>query len=174
MSAQRTVNARKLASNRSELQGSVAIQALTGIHDRLASTDGELEYQLAFHPTMDDQDPLVVVDLDMRTKVQMECQRTLEPYWQRIRAKSQVVLVTDVAQAEELAEDYEPFACVDTELDIRALLTEELLLALPLVAINPEAEEMQPVDEEQHDGEQDDNPFAELAALKKDLSAKDD
>ncbi len=174
MSAQRTVNARKLAANRSELQGSVEIQTLTGVHDRLAGTDGELSYQLAFHPTMDDQEPLVVVDVDLQTDVTLTCQRSLQPFQHRVKTQSQVVLVIDESQAEQLAEDYEPFACKDIELDINALLTEELLLALPLVPVNPQAEELQSTDEQHIDtGEQDQNPFAGLAALKKDLADKD-
>lgn len=174
MSAQRTVNARKLAANRSELQGSVEIQTLTGVHDRLAGTDGELSYQLAFHPTMDDQEPLVVVDVDLQTDVTLTCQRSLQPFQHRVKTKSQVVLVVDESQAEQLAEDYEPFACKDLELDINALLIEELLLALPLVPVNPEAEELQSTDEQHIEaGEQDQNPFAGLAALKKDLADKD-
>lgn len=174
MSAQRIVNARKLAANRSELQGSVEIQALTGVHDRLADTDGELTYTLVFHPTMDDQDPLVVVDLDLRTEVSLMCQRSLKPFRQTIASKSQVVLVVDEAQAEELAEDYEPFACKDVELDLHALLAEELLLALPLVAINPDAEELHPERDQHAEAGDEDNPFAGLAALKKDLAAKKD
>ncbi len=173
MSAKRTVNARKLAANRAELQGSVQIQALTGAHDRLAEPDGVLEYSMAFGFTKDGEDSLAVINLELQAEVSLRCQRSLQPFRQVTRSKSQVVLVADVAQAELMSEDYEPFACADIELNIEDLLTEELLLALPLVAIDPESEKFRSANDEQTNvGEQDQHPFAGLAALKKDLAAK--
>ncbi len=175
MSAKRIVNARKLAASRSELQGTVQIQSLTGAHDRLADTGGELEYTLAFQYSGSDQDSLPQVNVELQAEVNLLCQRQLQPFTQQVSAESQVVLVADEAQAEQVVEHYEPFACSDIELDIEALLAEELLLALPLVAIDPAAERLQTtVDEQTGAGEQDDHPFAGLAALKQKLAAKKD
>ncbi len=175
MSATRIVNARKLAVNRSELQGSVPIQALSGVHERLADTVGELNYRLYFHSIRGDEGMLPVVRVNLRAEVSLQCQRSMQPFRQLVKSESQVVLVADEKQAETLGDEYEPFACADDELNINALLGEELLLALPLVAIDPKADPPATAGAEQNDaGEQEQHPFAGLAAIKTKLAAAKD
>lgn len=178
MSAMRIVNARKLAANQATLQGSLPIEALTDTHDRLVNSTGELDYTLVFDALRNQSDSFPVVVIKLQAEVCLACQRSLKPYQQLVSAESQVALVVGAEQAKGIGEEYEPFACLDSELDIFALLTEELLLALPLVAIDSNAPVKQVVTNEidkQIETEQlEKHPFAGLADLKQKLTAKQD
>ena len=106
--------------------------------------------------------------LQADTSAWLTCQRCLQPMAEPLAVDTRIRFVRGEAQAEALdgEEDYDVLALARS-LDLRALVEDELLLALPIVprhevcpqplavAAEPDADEAAPRE----------NPFAALAAL---------
>lgn len=116
----------------------------------------------------------------LKGEVTLPCQRCLQPVTIVVETPVSLALLASEAEAERL-EDGADFILLDEavaiqeqpagQLDLLALLEDELLLALPL---SPRHEDCEPVAYNQSSGQEDeaksDNPFAVLAGLKRDLS----
>lgn len=111
----------------------------------------------------------VVANLFVEAEVSLVCQRTLASFVYRIDGQSRVGLVRSEAEADELPADCEPLICEGEDLSLARLVEEEILLALPLVPIDPAAPEppemaAQPADTSK---EPTHRPFEVLGDLKK-------
>ena len=82
-----------------------------------------------------------VAELTLRGEAQLNCQRCLQPMRVQLEAHSRVALVASEDQVGRVPEDLEPVLAPGGRTSIGALLTEELLLALPLVALHRGAQE---------------------------------
>ena len=97
----------------------------------------------------------------------MLCQRSLERYLQPVDVLQRLGLITEEAQEAALPEGTEPLLMqASAELRPIELIEDELILALPVVPINPESTELEAEWPEDADGDEKPNPFAALAALK--------
>jgi len=138
------IDMHKMARRGGELAGKLAVSDLTLVHDRLASQSGSIDYQLqpAYRRVdcIDGQHTLLVIAVRLQAELEMLCQRTLEIFTQIINTQSSVALVADDATAATLPSAYEPLVADGRSLDMAALLSEELLLALPLVPTAPQTE----------------------------------
>ncbi len=134
----------KVARRGGELTGKLAVSDLTLVHDRLASHAGSMNYQLQpAYRRVDCSDglhTLLVIAVRLQAEVEMLCQRTLEIFTQIINTESSVALVADDATAATLPSAYEPWVADARSVDMAALLSEELLLALPLIPTAPSTE----------------------------------
>jgi uncharacterized protein len=111
----------------------------------------------------------VWLHIEATTQVMLECQRCLAPVAAKVDAKRSFLFVHGENTAAELDNDSEDDVLALTRsLDLRELIEDELLLALPLVPrheVCPEpllAEETDPPPAEESP-----HPFAALAALKR-------
>ncbi|MBV9621139.1 MAG: DUF177 domain-containing protein [Gammaproteobacteria bacterium] len=82
-----------------------------------------------------------VAELALRGEARLNCQRCLQPLHVRLEAESRVALVASEADATRVPEDLEPMLAPGGRTTVGALITEELLLALPIVALHPAPEE---------------------------------
>ena len=89
-----------------------------------------------------DRQGLLSIDIRVKADLPLLCQRSLEPYIEAVDRRSRLVVIEDVAEQENLPEDYEPFLVEERRLALVDLVEEELLLAVPQVPVNPEAGEM--------------------------------
>lgn len=154
------VDPAKAAAARREFHGTVPLARLERLEGLLADDRGVAEFQLAFS---EDGDRQVRVDIRVSAEVSLICQRSLQPYQEKLDARSVVGIVADDAAAAALPSDYEPVICADNRVWLMRLVEEELLLALPLIPRDPQAK---PVRCEQPDGGGN-RPFAGLAKLKR-------
>ena len=94
-------------------------------------------------------------------------QRTLERYLQSVKVLQRLGLITSEAQENALPEGMEPLL-VGESAEIRPidLVEDELILALPVVPMNPESTLPDAVRVPDEDNEVKPNPFSALAALK--------
>lgn len=107
----------------------------------------------------------------LTTTLLLECQRCLEPYELTIATEVHLAVVWDEIQAQALPKTLDPWI-IDEEGDLHSALEEELLLALPAVALHDyecvdasvfsvgDEAEVNRVDAERK------NPFSVLASLK--------
>ena len=118
-------------------------------------------------------EPEIWLHLQARTQIALECQRCLQPWVCDLDVERSVRFVADENQASALdAESEDDVLALTNALDMRTLIEDELLLALPIVPKHEVCPEPLPVPSEpareDEAGEaQSPNPFAALAALKR-------
>jgi len=100
------------------------------------------------------------------------CQRSLEPFVLPVALHSRLGLIRSEREESGLSPDCEPLLVDDDgKLALVDVIEDELLLALPLVPINPDSalpeEVTSPSTDESADEGRTDNPFAVLRELKK-------
>ncbi len=117
-------------------------------------------------------DPEIWLHLKAQAPVWLTCQRCLQPYEEPLSVDARVRFVRDEAQAEALdSELEEDVLALPRWLDLRGLVEDELLLALPLVPRHAQCPQPLPVPGDAVAPGMDDvperpNPFAVLKALK--------
>lgn len=150
----------KAAAARREFSGTVPLARLERLAGMIADPgEAEVAFELAF---CHDEQHQVRVEVGVSGTVPLECQRTLKVFGHVVDSHSVVGIVADDRVAESLPADYEPMLCPEGRVELARLVEEELLLALPLVPIDPDSERI-----EAEAGRADTHqPFAELATLK--------
>lgn len=167
-----TLDAWRMVAARRSFKGRLPLAAMARLRDLLADTEGEARFSLEF-----DQDVLQVPFAELRVDAELPlvCQRSLQRFLQPVSLVQRFGLIRgseDGMEAEDaeasLLPDYEVLQLADDGLLRPAELVEdELILAVPLVPVQPGSESVErdwPVTAEE---EVRTNPFAALAALKK-------
>ena len=151
--AGRLISGQLTASSLPRLQGVVA---------EARSDDERLNVALQFGR---DENGRPVVEVSVHGAVMLTCQRTLQPFLYTLESTSTVALVASEAEAASLPESLEPVLCEQGEVQVMALVEEEVLLALPLRPVSPESEAIQAVDDPAVTADDRQRPFAEVEAL---------
>lgn len=162
MSEQVTVDSLEFARGAKALKGELSITALDRLHDRLASADGSIEYELTGYTDSRGKPSL---HCRVRGALALICQRCLQPMEWKVELDSDLVLVTN---ENELAEDEDDPEAPDRllaqkDMNVQELIEDELLLGLPLAPRHPEGQCRATGSKES--GEEV-SPFAALAKLK--------
>jgi uncharacterized protein len=155
----------RMVAARREFEGRVPLAAMTRLRDSLVDAEGEVRYTLAF-----DTDALRVPYVELRVEVELPlgCQRSLRRFLFPVRLVQRLGLIRDEADEAALPPDYEALLVADDGM-LRPveLVEDELILALPVVPVSPEAEAVErdfaPTAEETAQA----NPFAALSGWKK-------
>ena len=114
---------------------------------------------------------LPLIKGNIKTELQVTCNRCLEATELIIDTPFEVVLVSNDAQAERLQEGYDIWLVEDQKLLLQDFIEDEVLLAMPIVISHDKCEpakkliEAMPEDENIED-QQKENPFAVLKDLK--------
>lgn len=136
----------------------------------LSIGDSPLDVELAFSTDTAGRSYLKGI---VSLTVELECQRCLQGKPEPLTAHLDLVLLRHEGQIERYEGESEPVLIEDDGLDLRVLLEDELILALPIIAMHDE--DCQPwqdeteleIDDTESEPERE-NPFAMLAQLKKD------
>jgi uncharacterized protein len=146
------------------LAGTFRPAQLERLAEALANDDGELRYRIS--ASLDKQRRKVVSCI-IEGFVFLTCQTSLEAFRHGISLEDRLVLVDDESQlpAIESESDAEDYLVADEPLDIRDLVEDAVLLALPMVPRKPGLGEAKEGGEEP--AAREDSPFAALASLKK-------
>ncbi len=161
-----------MAAARRSFDGRLPLAAMARLRDLLADTEGEVRFSLEFG-----QDVLQVPFAELRVDAELPltCQRSLQRFLHPVSLVQRFALIRESNGGDDaedveasLLPDYEALQLADDGLIRPAELVEdELILAVPLVPVQPGSESVErdwPVTE---DEEIRANPFAALAALKK-------
>lgn len=152
----------RAAAQRKVLSGRVRSGTLPRLAGLLAADD-ELCFSLEFG-----SEALAgpFVDVSIEGALTLTCQRSLRPYRHPIALRVRLGLLRDERDEAGLLPGYEPLLVpADGAIDPRDVLSDELILALPLIPRDPELESVeQPIvaDEQAETAE---NPFAVLKKL---------
>jgi uncharacterized protein len=165
-----SVDAWRMVSARRSFEGTLPIATLARLCEALSSADGTVEYGMDFG-----RDSLGITYVDVRAQASLSvvCQRSLEPFALPVVVNTRLGLIKHERDEAGLPPECEPLLVADDgRMSLADVIEDELLLALPLVPVNPESTLPDEVtsyeSEEESSGEQrSENPFAVLRELKK-------
>jgi len=161
------VDAWRMVSAKRLFEGSLPLSAFTRLRDSLQDAEGEVRYALEFGRDAGNQ---AFVEVRADAELPLLCQRTLERYLHRVRLVQQLGLITSEAQESALPEHMEPLLVPESgELQPADLVEDELILAVPVVPINPDStlpDAYRAEEAEEGEVENKPNPFGVLSALK--------
>ena len=160
-----SVDAWRAVSARRVFEGKVALGAFARLRDSLADTDGECSFSLKFGR---DGFGVATVEVVAEAGLPLVCQRSLQRFLLPVHVRQTLGLIRNEAEEDALPPDVEPVLVgADGELTLLDLVEDELILALPVVPLS--ADTMgEPLPAPADDADEPKiNPFAALAALKK-------
>jgi len=79
-----------------------------------------------------------IAEVSLEATLALACQRCFEALEWPVRAQERVALVAGSAEADRVPAELETILAPDHRISLRDLVEEELLLALPLVALHPQ------------------------------------
>ncbi len=161
--------ARQVERNRS-IEGIYPIKKLNRLAEFLLNTDGNVQVKLAFG----DSAGFAALKGLVTAKVQLQCQRCLQPLEVELSGQFKFALVNNEEDISLLPEEFEPCLLDAEEQSVVELIEDELLLCLPMVANHNEdcsaymMQKNKAVAAKINAEKAAEHPFAALKALKKD------
>ena len=160
------LDAWRMVAARRRFDGRVSLSELSRLQGLVADTEGECSYALEFG--RDEVLQVAYAELTVEAALPLVCQRSMQRFLLPVSLVQRLGLIRDEADESALPEEYEALLVdADGMLKPAELVEDELILALPVVPVSPEAEaverEFVPSAEETAQA----NPFAALAGLKK-------
>lgn len=147
------------------LTGRMPLSRLERVLPQLAASDGELQVTLELGT-----DPAGIRFLvgTIRGEITLQCQRCLEPMQQTLDLKFRLGLIQDEAMASKLPGHYEALLVTAEPASVAEIVSDEVLLALPLVPSHTDDAQCEEIMREYQPAgsEQRESPFAVLAKLK--------
>jgi uncharacterized protein len=153
-----------MAEARRALRGRVKLAGLPRVLPLLLSDAGELDVVLEFGV---DEDGTHTLCGSVTGRLVMQCQRCLEPMEYPLVSSFRLGIVFSQEAAGELSDRYEPLLITREPTQIADVVSEEVLLALPIVPMHDEEAECRAlVNDYAPAADERENPFAVLAQLK--------
>jgi uncharacterized protein len=143
--------------------GRLPLASLPRLATYLASTQGDVEFDLEFG-----KDALGVAFAHVRANaaLPLTCQRTLDPFEFPVAIDARLGVIADEADEAGLPPGYEPLLTTDGVLKPADVIEDELILAVPLVPVKPGTGQVDR-DWGEADDEQSETPQKPFAALQK-------
>ncbi|HZZ93831.1 MAG TPA: YceD family protein [Usitatibacter sp.] len=158
------IDPERLSTKPMVLEGTFRPGELERLAESLANGDGELGYRITAGL---DAQRRKVVSCIIKGFVFLTCQASLEAFRHEMSVDDRLVLVDEESQLPPVEEesDTEDYLVADEPLDIRDLVEDAVLLALPMVPRKPGLQGFR--EEDGKPAGERPNPFAALASLKK-------
>lgn len=159
----------RLASRGKTLHGRLDVARMARIAESLPHPHAEAEVRLRFYS---DQDDHARVEGELRARLQVRCQRCLEPVLIEVRREVRLMPVASDAEAAAVHADYEPLLVEAGTVSLAELIEDELILSMPAYPCHPPGTCHAPAGATPGSPEADapraDNPFEVLRSLKRD------
>lgn len=165
----RQVNPRKFAYSGVEIEGSIDSAVMTRLAEAVDSI-GDLHSRLVFSIRDDGK---ITVSGTIQAGLSYECQRCLKAMPETsVEIELAIGVVRNEDEAKALPGTLDPWVVEEEESDLYAMIEDEILLALPVVAYHDtdcvDKRLLSSGDELIEPEIEEDNPFSVLAALKED------
>ncbi|APG06221.1 DNA-binding protein [Luteibacter rhizovicinus DSM 16549] len=162
-----SVDAWREVRARRSFQGSLPVSAFARLGEVVASPEGDVTYELDFGR---DEFNIAYVAVRAKAPLTVICQRSLEPFVLSVEIDTRLGLIVEESEEAALPPGYEALLIEqDGKLSLVATIEDELLLALPLVPVNPDYELPDDIvgadEEEEASPDPSENPFAALRGL---------
>jgi len=165
-----TIKPQSLIDTGGHLSGYSVLADMERLSAMLASNDGTVEARLDFGK---DYQGIRYIKGTLKAELLLTCQRCLETVRYPVDLVLSLALLGSENQAAGLPSGYDPLVLDSQSLSLTTLIEDELILALPIVAMHPESECTNRVVTNSDVGDIADkpNPFATLAQLKGKLNS---
>lgn len=120
-----------------EISGYIELSQLTRLAKLLVEKEGKAEFVLRFRKG---EKQRVHITGYVCASLKLACQRCLEPACFQISTEIDAVAVEGFDEAVQLPDEYEPLMADEKLIRLYDVVEDELLLALPYVAMHPEGE----------------------------------
>lgn len=127
----------QLVEKRQTLKGAVKLSTMQRLASLVTDTTGVAELEIYFGR---DEAGLPLVKGSLSSVVRLQCQRCLEELEVKIDTDFVLGVVSSLNEAGNLPENYEPLVVGETPISLTELLEDEILLALPAVAIHSQGQ----------------------------------
>jgi uncharacterized protein len=127
------VDVETLAAQGASIQRRFSLGGFSRLKDLLAAPGGEARARLTFAPVAKG---VVACELVVDAVATLQCQRCLEPFEQALNSTARLAFVASDDDAALVPEGYEAMPAADGQADLAALVEDELLLSLPIVALH--------------------------------------
>jgi uncharacterized protein len=121
-----------LADEQADLELAIPLAEFPRVRARLGATEGTIHGHVHFGRDGE----FVVAALEVSGSVPLVCQRCLGLMAWKIDGRARVALIAADSQAERVPEHLEPMLAAGGRISLRDLFEEELMLALPIVALH--------------------------------------
>lgn len=163
------VNPWRMAENQQTLVGSIPLSRMSRLSDLLLNhaTESDIQGDVLFDANFDiSMDKRPIIQLRVQAQVPLQCQRSLQIYLHVIDQELELSLL-DSNKQDDADDGTDVVLVKSSQLAIAEVVEDELILALPLIAVNPEhpVVEFHSQDEDYKEPEKQ-NPFAALQKLK--------
>ena len=162
----KSINPLRLADQSAKLVGEVSLSGMRRIAPLVNPKFNVAKIDLQFNLNMDGYRTVVG---SIESTVQLQCQRCMQEFNQRLRTDISSAFLTNESAVEALPEYLDPIVLEEDWIDLETLIEDELILAIPLVPKHDESEctiRSNEVAVEEEEPEEKVNPFAVLAQLK--------
>ncbi len=122
----------RLADGGADVDFAVPLAELSGLRSLRAGVAGSVQGRAHFAH----EEGMAVADLSLSGTVTLQCQRCLQPMERPLEAVSRIALIASEAEAARVPPEREPVLAAGGRISIGQLLTEELLLLLPIVPLH--------------------------------------
>ncbi len=160
----------RAAEGKRIFSGTIPFSRMKRLAVELVDAQGEASFTASFRVDMDKR---VVIDLQVEAALPLVCQASLEVYNEIVNRQSELAVIDDKNEQDEMPEHYEPVQTENGRLAIASLVEDELLLALPQVPRKPGLQKVEystgglPTVEEGPEAGVKKNPFAALQDMLK-------
>ena len=121
-----------LAAEQADLELAIPLAEFPRVRARLGANEGTISGHVRFGRDGE----FAVAALEVSGSVPLVCQRCLKLMPWKIDGSALVALIATDSQADRVPEHLEPMLAAGGKISLRDLLEEELLLALPIVALH--------------------------------------
>jgi uncharacterized protein len=154
----------RLADGGADVDFAIPLAELSGLRPQRAGVAGTVRGRAHFTR----ERGLAVARLTLEGSAILECQRCMQPLQLALNSQVRVALLHSEAEAARVPEELEPVLAPGGRISIGELITEELLLSLPIVPLHAGEEGCAPAPEAAPAPQADTHrPFAQLAELLK-------
>ncbi|MGM0983934.1 MAG: YceD family protein [Pseudomonadota bacterium] len=127
----------KLVARAEHLEGLVALTEMARLAEEVGAQSGDAQVWMDF--AIDPQGRREIRG-HLEAELQLPCRRCLEPMAQQVESDFRLGMVTSDALAAELPSTHEPVLVENEQLNLLAVVEDELILSLPQVVYHSEAE----------------------------------
>ena len=157
----------RLAEAQADVDFAVPLAELSGLRPDAAAISGEVNGRASFRR----EEGIAVAELSMTGSVKLSCQRCLQPLEFAFDTHVRIGLAGTEAETEagRMPADLEPVLAPGGRISIGELITEELLLSLPVVPLHGQGAQCVPAQEPESRASvgETHRPFARLAEMMK-------
>lgn len=129
-----TIDAWRAVMARRRYEGALPLSSLPRLAPMLADAAGEVRYAIAFDR---DEQGSAYVEVVAEAGLPLVCQRTLERFELPVRVEQRLGLLRREEDEAGLPPGWEPLLVADDAVEPRAVLEDELILAVPLIPTRP-------------------------------------